>query len=201
MTFECDGPAVRPYVKKANANDDISSVRYVISTKPASSAGTHTSPSRMNLKQALVVRAPKPRLRHLAGLFAQDMRAHGGDPLAMEHACIDMITAYAKGIGKSLPNAQIAYECFRLGAQANSAMDEVRREEMRSSTADVRETGCAPSEEALRQLLWGGCANAQCEALHGLQRSNLTSTHLVPESGATGHSARLYALPPFLFRS
>lgn len=92
-----------------------------------------------------------------------------------------MSAAYAKGIGKSLPNAQISYDRFHVVALANAAMDEVRREEMRSSAVAVREAVGAQSKKTLRQLLWGMRKNpvswtrAQFEAMHWLQRSNLKS--------------------------
>ena len=66
-------------------------------------------------------------------------------------------------------------------ALANAAMDEVRREEMRSSAVAVREAVGAQSKKTLRQLLWGMRKNpvswtrAQFEAMHWLQRSNLKS--------------------------
>ena len=62
-----------------------------------------------------------------------------------------------------------------------AAMDEVRREEVRSSAAAVREAVGAQSKKTLRQLLWGMRKNpvswtrAQFEAMHWLQRSNLKS--------------------------
>ncbi len=92
-----------------------------------------------------------------------------------------MSAAYAKGIGQSLPNAQISYDRFHVVALANAAMDEVRREEMRSSAVAVREAVGADSKKTLRQLLWGmrkdpaSWTRAQFEAMHWLQRSNLKS--------------------------
>ncbi len=46
-----------------------------------------------------------------------------------------MSAAYTKGITLALPNAQISYDRFHVVALANAAMDEVRREEMRTSAA------------------------------------------------------------------
>jgi transposase len=115
------------------------------------------------------------------GAFAEDMRVHGGDPATIEHACIDMSAAYAKGIEQSLPNAQISYDRFHVVALANAAMDEVRREEMRNSAEAVREAVGVHGKKTLRQLLWGmrkdsaSWTRAQFEAMHWLQRSNLKS--------------------------
>ncbi len=87
--------------------------------------------------------------------FADDLRAHGGDPERLEHACIDMSAAYAKGIAQSLPNAQISYDRFHVVALANAAMDEVRREEIRSSSEAIRQTLGTSGKHTLKQLLWG----------------------------------------------
>ncbi len=113
--------------------------------------------------------------------FAQDLRAHGGDPERIEHACIDMSAAYAKGIGQSLPHAQISYDRFHVVALANAAMDEVRREELRHSAAAVRKAAGTHNKKTLRQLLWGMRKNPadwtpeQSDAMHWLQRSTLKS--------------------------
>jgi transposase len=113
--------------------------------------------------------------------FAKDLRTHGGDPEQVEHACADMSAAYTKGIGQSLPKAQISYDRFHVVALANAAMDEVRREEMRTSAEAIRQAADTYGKHTLRQLLWGMHKNpaqwsqAQSEAMHWLQRSNLKS--------------------------
>jgi len=62
---------------------------------------------------------------------------------------------------------------------ANAAMNEVRRDEIRSSAAAVRAAVGAQSKKALRQLLWGMRKNpvawtpSKLEAVRWLGRSNL----------------------------
>jgi transposase len=113
--------------------------------------------------------------------FADDLRAHGGEPERVEHACIDMSGAYAKGIARSLPNAQISYDRFHVVALANAAMDEVRRDKMRNSAEATRKAAGMCGKHTLKELLWGMRKNpaqwsqAQSEAMHWLQRSNLKS--------------------------
>ena len=113
--------------------------------------------------------------------FAQDMRAHGGNPLAIKQACIDMSAAYAKGIGKSLPNAQISYDRFHVIAMASAAMDGVRRQEMSSQPQAIREALGDNDRQLLKSLTWGMRRNPgdwsarQTNAMHWLQRSTLKS--------------------------
>ena len=40
--------------------------------------------------------------------FAQDLKAIGGSPEAVQHVCQDMSAAYAKGVGLALTNAVIS---------------------------------------------------------------------------------------------
>lgn len=169
------------YVEAARAKDDMSGVRHVGIDETSVKRGHAYISVVHDLEVKRLLFATPGRDHATLQAFAQDMRAHGGDPQAIEHACIDMSAAYTKGIGQSLPNAQISYDRFHVVALANAAMDEVRREEMRNSAAAVREAVGAHSKKTLRQLLWGmrknplGWTRAQLEAMHWLQRSNLKS--------------------------
>lgn len=113
--------------------------------------------------------------------FAQDLVAHGGDPAAVEHVCMDMSAAYTRGVGAALPQAAISFDRFHVVALANEAMDAVRREEMRAQPAAVREALGDTDRKRLKGLMWGmrknpgGWSKQQTEAMHWLQRSNLKS--------------------------
>ena len=172
---------VRHYVEAARAKDDMSGVRYVGIDETSVKRGHEYITVVHDLEVKRLLFATPGRDHTTLQAFAEDMRSHGGDPLAIEHACIDMSAAYAKGIGKSLPKAQISYDRFHVVALANAAMDAVRREEMRTSATDIRKAVGAHSKKTLRQLLWGMRKNptswtgAQLEAMHWLQRSSLKS--------------------------
>lgn len=172
---------VRHYVEVARAKDDMSGVRHVGIDETSVKRGHQYITVVHDLAAKRLLFACPGRDHQTLATFADDMRAHGGDPAMIEHACIDMSAAYAKGISQSLPNAQISYDRFHVIALANTAMDEVRREEMRSSAAAVREAVGAQSKKTLRELLWGmrkdsaSWTRAQFEAMHWLQRSNLKS--------------------------
>ena len=172
---------IRHYVHGARARDDMSAVRYVGIDETSVKRGHEYITVVHDLDAKRLLFATPGRDHTTLQAFAQDLRAHGGEPDRIEHACIDMSAAYAKGIGQSLPNAQISYDRFHVVALANAAMDEVRREEMRTSAAAVREAVGADSKKTLRQLLWGmrkdaaSWTRAQFEAMHWLQRSNLKS--------------------------
>ena len=87
--------------------------------------------------------------------FAADLKAHGGEPAEVRHACMDMSAAYAKGVGLALPQAQISYDRFHVVAMANEAMDQVRRAEMRDDAPAVRSALGSNDRKTLKQLMWG----------------------------------------------
>ena len=113
--------------------------------------------------------------------FAADLQAHGGDPADVRHVCIDMSAAYAKGVGLALPQAHISYDRFHVIAMAIEAMDDVRREELRTEPEEVATALLGADPQTRRNLLWGmrknpaGWTAAQTGAMHWLQRSALKS--------------------------
>ncbi len=172
---------IRHYIDAARARDDMAGVRHVGIDETSARRGHTYITVVHDLEAKRLLFATPGRDHSTLHAFAQDLRAHGGDPGRIEHACIDMSAAYAKGIGQSLPNAQISYDRFHVVALANAAMDEVRREELRSSAAAIRKAAGTHNKKTLRQLLWGMRKNPadwtreQCDAMHWLQRSNLKS--------------------------
>jgi transposase len=63
--------------------------------------------------------------------FAEDLRAHGGDPEAIAWASIDMSQSYQAGARRYAPNAQLVFDKFHVIKLANEALDQVRRAEMK----------------------------------------------------------------------
>jgi len=63
--------------------------------------------------------------------LAEDLRAHGGDPQAIEVVSIDMSPAFIKGCEAHLPKAQVTFDKFHVIAQASQALDATRRMEQR----------------------------------------------------------------------
>ena len=112
--------------------------------------------------------------------FKQDLQAHGGNADEIKHVCMDMSAAYTKGVTEILPQAQISYDRFHVIALANAAMDEVRREEMRSSPKAVR-AAVGDDRKAVKAMMWAMRKNppawsyTQTNTMHWLQRSNLKS--------------------------
>jgi len=64
--------------------------------------------------------------------FAEDPKAHGGDPMTIAHASLDMSAAYQAGIRENLPNAELCFDRFHVVALANEALEQVRRAEQKT---------------------------------------------------------------------
>lgn len=105
---------------------------------------------------------------------------HGGVADNIKHVCMDMSAAYANGVAESLPKAQISYDRSHVIALANTAMDEVRREEMRTQSKALR-AALGEDGKAVKAMMWGMRENPiswtchQINSMHWLQRSNLKS--------------------------
>jgi transposase len=67
--------------------------------------------------------------------FAEDFKAHGGDPQAVSSISIDMSPAFIKGITAHLPQAAITFDKFHVVAHASAAVDKMRRIEQRTAPA------------------------------------------------------------------
>lgn len=63
--------------------------------------------------------------------FADDLRAHGGDPLRIRYASMDMSKSYQAGARWQVPNAQLVFDKFHVIKLAGEAVDQTRRREVR----------------------------------------------------------------------
>lgn len=62
--------------------------------------------------------------------FAQALRAHGGDPQAVQRCTLDMAKSFIAGAREHLPHAQVCFDPFHMVKLANEALDAVRRAEV-----------------------------------------------------------------------
>ena len=120
------------YVDEARARDDHSTV--------SRAAFDETSARRGHDYVSLFVDLDGPRVLFVAngkdaatvGAFADDLKAHGGDPARIEEVCMDMSAAFIAGAAAHLPQAEITFDRFHIVKIINEGVDEVRREERKS---------------------------------------------------------------------
>lgn len=63
--------------------------------------------------------------------FIQDFKTHQGSPTNITDVSIDMSPAFIKGITENLPDAQITFDKYHIMKIINSAVDKVRRAEVK----------------------------------------------------------------------
>lgn len=110
------------YVQQACAIDDMSEVRTVGIDETSLRRGQHYITVVHDLAAKRLLFATEGRSHHSVLDFAQDLKAHGGDPAVVHHVCQDMSAAYTKGVGLALPAAAISYDRFHVVKMAIEAM-------------------------------------------------------------------------------
>jgi len=170
------------YVNQARALESFADVKIIGVDETSLKRGQNYITVVHDLEAKRLLFATEGRDHRTVLEFAEDLKAHGGDPAEVQHVCIDMSAAYAKGVATALPQAEISYDRFHVVSMAVEAMDQVRRAEMTAEAATVREALGEAGPAALRQLMWAmrrnpsGWTARQSQAMHWLQRSELKSS-------------------------
>jgi transposase len=122
-------------MSRRRALEDFSDVTAVGINEKAARRGDNYITLFHNLGAGKLLFACEGRDANTVKTFAKDRRADGGDPDAITAACIDMSRAYIAGVGQYLPNAAITFDRFHVIQLANTALEEVRRAEVRAEPA------------------------------------------------------------------
>ena len=172
---------IEHYVGQARALDDMSQVSMVGIDEISLRKGQSYITVVHDLDAKRLLYACEGRDHQTVVDFADDLKAHGGDPAQIKDVCQDMSAAYAKGVALALPQAQISYDRFHVIAMANEAMDGVRRQEMSTQPQAVKDALGDNDRKLLKSLTWGmrrnpqGWSAKQTNAMHWLQHSTLKS--------------------------
>ena len=81
----------------------------------------------VDIDQARVLFATEGNDAETVAAFADDLTEHSGDRETISEVCIDMSPAYIKGVGESLPKAEITFDRFHAVKIINDAVEKVRR--------------------------------------------------------------------------
>ena len=170
---------IEHYVSEARKKQDMSRVRIVGIDETSLRRGHDYVTVVHDLDAKRLLFCTEGRDHQTIQAFAQDLQAHGGEPTAVAHACMDMSAAYLKGARAYLPNAQVSYDRFHVVKLAGEAMDEVRIAEWATEKARVQQELGELTPRQRRSILWGlrrnpsGWTSTQVQAMHWLQRANL----------------------------
>ena len=170
---------IEHYVSQARRQQDMKQVRMVGIDETSLRRGHNYVTVVHDLDAKRLLFCTEGRDHQTIAAFAEDLQAHGGEPTAIAHACMDMSAAYLKGATANLPNALISYDRFHIVKLAGEAMDEVRTAEWKTEQARVEQELGHLTPKQRRSILWGmrrnpaGWSATQIQAMHWLQRANL----------------------------
>jgi transposase len=135
------------YVDAAAAAADLSEVRRLAVDETSRAKGhdyvTLFADADPDPAQRRVLFVAEGREAETVEAFAANLRAHRGQPSAIEAISIDMSPAFIKGTAEHFPNAQITFDKFHVIAHASAAIDAMRRLEQK----------CDPGLKGLRWSL------------------------------------------------
>jgi len=167
------------YVGQARLKDDMSEVKLIGIDETSVKKGHQYITVVHDLQAKRLLFATPGKDHTTVESFTKDLAAHGGQPQAIEHVCMDMSAAFAKGVRENLPQAQVSYDRFHVIAMASAAMDEVRKKEVREHPQQVRQALDSEDRKARKSMFWAIRRNpstwseAQWQVMHRLQKSNL----------------------------
>ena len=119
------------YVERALEQADFSEVRELAIDETSRARGYDYVTLAADPQRRAVLFVTETREAETIARLAEDLRAHGGDPAAIESVSIDMSPAYLKGVTEHLPNTQITFDKFHVVAHASQALDLTRRAEQK----------------------------------------------------------------------
>ncbi len=150
------------YVALAVAQQDLGGVRNLAIDETSRARGHDYVTLAADTARRAVIAVTEERDAAAIERLASELKAHGGDPAAIESVSIDMSPAFIKGVGEHLPNARITFDKFHVIAHASHALDLMRRAEQKTDPAlkgmrwtllkDSRRLG-APARAELDSLL------------------------------------------------
>jgi transposase len=120
------------YVEEARSQEDFSSVQRVGLDETASRRGHNYISLFHDLTGHRLLFACEGREKTVVEAFVKDLEAHGGEAKNIDAVCIDMSKSYIAGVNKFLPEAEITFDPFHVVAIVNKAVDQVRRQEVKS---------------------------------------------------------------------
>jgi transposase len=120
------------YVDLALAEADFSEIRALAIDETSRCKGHNYVTLAADAKERAVIFVTDGKDADAVAALAEDLRAHGGDPEAIESVSIDMSPAFIKGVTDHLPKADITFDKFHVIAHASKAVDKTRRAEQKS---------------------------------------------------------------------
>ena len=120
------------YVEAALARLDLADLRRVCIDETAAKRGHNYISLFVDIDRRSVVYIADGREADTVRQFAEHVDAHNGDASRIKEVCIDMSGAFIKGVTENLTEAEITFDKFHVMQLIGRAVDEVRRDEVKS---------------------------------------------------------------------
>jgi transposase len=117
------------YVDQAVAMRDDGAVERIGIDETSSRRGHNYISIFVDLDVPRVLFATEGKDSSTVARFAEDLKAHDGDPASITEVCMDMSPAFIKGTRESLPEASVTFDKFHVTKIIGDAVDKTRREE------------------------------------------------------------------------
>ncbi|BAS26337.1 transposase [Limnochorda pilosa] len=124
---------IRHHTAEAVERQDLSEVRRVGVDETASRRWHHYITLFLDLERVRMIFGTSGRDRGTVAAFAGHLARHGGNPEVIAEVTCEMSPAYIHGTQEYLPNARITLDRFHIMKLANDAVDEVRRDEVKTN--------------------------------------------------------------------
>jgi transposase len=152
---------IQRLVEAAHAAKDWSAVRAIAIDETSTRRGRCYATVILDMDTRAVLFLAQGRDSQAVARFAEELRAHGGDPGQIQWVSMDMLHCYNKGVRENFPQAQIVFDRYHLMVMAGEAVDEIRRQ-MQRAGADLKgslwalrgnEWNLKPEQQEMRRSL------------------------------------------------
>lgn len=124
-------------VEAAHARKDWSQVRAIAIDETSTRKGRCYATVVLDVDTHAVLYLAEGRNSQAITSFAEQLRAHGGDPAQIQWVSMDMLHCYTKGVRENFPQAQVVFDRYHLMVMAGEAVELVRRQLQREG-ADLK---------------------------------------------------------------
>jgi transposase len=121
---------IHHHVDQARNERDLSRVSHVGIDETASRRGHNYISLFYDLKEKRLIFGTDGKDSGTVRRFSEDLGQNRGDPKKVQRVCCDMSPAFISGVEQHLPNAEITFDRFHIMKIMQTAVDNVRRDEV-----------------------------------------------------------------------
>ena len=126
---------LKKYVDDTLEESDYASVEIIGVDETSSRKGHNYLTLFVDLKKRKVIFITKGKSNETVKEFVKDIEEHNGKAEKIKQVCCDMSPAFIKGVRENLKSAEITFDKFHIIKLLSKAVDNVRREEVKSESS------------------------------------------------------------------